>query len=350
MSRYIVFGDSSFTYDGSTPELEPLGGSHSALVYLARSLARLGNKVRVYNRCERPDTYDGVEYLHWHDLIAHGHNENPDFFISLRDPNIGQYFWKGGGVKILLCQDYIDQPIVHSINGDTNHIVFVSGWQMDEFCHYLHWPRSRGWVAPNGIVSDYFNVDDHFFRDGKKIAYTPTPFRGLEHLLKLFPRIREMVPEAELHLYGGMATYQEDGHRFDKLYRTTIEGVHYHGAIGQRKLAEELEKCRVWAYPNVWLETCCTAAYEAMAAGCVAVASDRGGLSETISWRGELIPGIPGNKEHDDLFVEKCAYYLQDDVQWGLKARQSWAWTLNNRPWFPTMAQHWENLFDLMEG
>jgi hypothetical protein len=42
-------------YDGSTPSKRALGGSESAVVFIARELAKIGIQVDVYNRCEEMD-------------------------------------------------------------------------------------------------------------------------------------------------------------------------------------------------------------------------------------------------------------------------------------------------------
>jgi glycosyltransferase involved in cell wall biosynthesis len=171
------------------------------------------------------------------------------------------------------------------------------------------------------------------------------------HLSYLFPRIKEQVPEAELHIYGGMGVYQDHQSGYDRTYEafTGMAGVTVHGCLGQRELASEMQKARVLAYPNTFPETCCTTAYEAMAAGLVVVTSDRAGLTETVGCRGVLIEGEPGTEAYSEAFIEACVHYLEEDNQWGLMARRAWAWAHNNRTW-DVLAQTWIDNLELIQA
>jgi glycosyltransferase involved in cell wall biosynthesis len=221
---------------------------------------------------------------------------------------------------------------------------------MEGFCEKTTWPVSRAWVVPNGIVPEYYRTDDHVFREGKRLIYTSTPFRGLMHLSYLFPEIQRRVPDAELHICGGMAVYQDHNSEYDRTYEafTGMDGVTLHGSLGQRALATEMEKCRVLAYPNTFPETCCTTAYEAMAAGLVIVTSDRAGLTDTVGSNGVLIEGEPGTEQYTTAFVDACVHYLEEDNQWGLEARKAWAWAHNNRTW-DVLAQTWIDNLELIQ-
>ena len=57
----IAFLDSiGWDYDVSTPYERPLGGSQSALAYLAGELARRGSRVTLYSGTSRPGEVMGV--------------------------------------------------------------------------------------------------------------------------------------------------------------------------------------------------------------------------------------------------------------------------------------------------
>jgi glycosyltransferase involved in cell wall biosynthesis len=213
-------------------------------------------------------------------------------------------------------------------------IFFVGNWQLEGFCEKLGWSRDRAWVVPNGVVPEYYNTEDHFFR-GKRMFYSSTPFRGLKHLINIYPKIKERVRGAELHIYGGMGVYQDHNSDYDKVYREfeDMDGVVVHGPLGQRDLATEMQKSRILAYPNTFPETCCTTALEAMAAGNLVITSWRAGLIDTAGYNGILIPGEPGTPEYDNNFVEECVHYLENDAAWGLYARKAWSHTLNNCSW-----------------
>lgn len=343
----IVFACAGMTYDGDTPENEPLGGSESALVYLAKELVRFGANVTIYNRCANPGWYDGVLYQRWEQLFIEEH-QPADFFIAIRSPQILSV-WRGSGVRMLWCQDWYDQPVLCGVNEEyVDEIVFVGEWQRDGFINKLGWPLERSWTLPNGICPEYYNTEDHLFRP-KDIFYSSTPFRGVKHLVSIYPKIRERVKECNLHIFGGMGVYQDWNSEYDRIYKSfeSMDGVHIHGPLGQRELAKRMEQCRILAYPNTFPETCCTTAIEAMAAGNLVITSHRAGLVETVGPRGVLIEGEPGTPEYDEAFIDECVFYLENETQWGYRARLAWEWAINGRSW-QHLADHWINTLDLI--
>ena len=102
------------------------------------------------------------------------------------------------------------------------------------------------------------------------LAYTSTPFRGLDVLLNCFPEVRRDRPACELDVYSSLGVYniatRDDD--FQALYDRcgAAEGVSYHGSLAQPELARRLRQVTIWAYPSTFEETSCIAALEAMAA------------------------------------------------------------------------------------
>jgi hypothetical protein len=58
----FVFATLGLKFTGDSVEKKSLGGSESALVYLARSLAKRGHDVTVYCNCDEVGEYHGVDY------------------------------------------------------------------------------------------------------------------------------------------------------------------------------------------------------------------------------------------------------------------------------------------------
>jgi hypothetical protein len=61
----IAFFTKGTAFTGDTLSEKGLGGGESTLAYIARVLAKLGNKVTVFNNCDIPGQYSGVEYKHF---------------------------------------------------------------------------------------------------------------------------------------------------------------------------------------------------------------------------------------------------------------------------------------------
>jgi glycosyltransferase involved in cell wall biosynthesis len=158
---------------------------------------------------------------------------------------------------VLWTQHAHDQPAVQPLRDPRERraydaIAFVSDWQRNEFIAAFDLDPRRTMVLRNAISPAFENL----FTAEKSIlsrkttppvlAYTSTPYRGLDLLLDAFPRIREQVPGVTLKVFSSMKVYAigagEDDARYGSLYRRCreTEGVEYVGSLPQPQLAEEL--------------------------------------------------------------------------------------------------------------
>jgi glycosyltransferase involved in cell wall biosynthesis len=330
--------DANLVFNGRTPDLHPLGGSQSSLVYLARALVELGHKVTVYNKTlGTPMAYDGVEYKWFGELQNLEQSHSVDAFIANRDIRILPHY-KGSGVRIMRMQDDGDQPILQNfalvrLRMQIDHLFCVSEWQKKRLCRTLRWPLDRATVHPNGFWEPHFTT---LFPEpvGNRLAYASTPARGLYQLLDIFPHIRKQVPDAELHVFSDMKLYQlheDDEAEYDYIYAKLDQpGVVHRGSVGNKELAKGLSECKILSYSNTFQETSCIAAMEAQAAGCVVVTSAIGALPETVGPHGFFIPGYPGNEEYNTKFIDKCVALLKYEEGWRSIAIKAKAWIARN--------------------
>ena len=65
MKKTISLVTGGLKFNGSSLEHTSLGGSESAMIYMAKELYKLGNEVTVYCDCDKPGIYDGVDYRHF---------------------------------------------------------------------------------------------------------------------------------------------------------------------------------------------------------------------------------------------------------------------------------------------
>jgi glycosyltransferase involved in cell wall biosynthesis len=123
-----------------------------------------------------------------------------------------------------------------------------------------------------------------------RMCYVSSPDRGLMYLLKHWKEVKEAVPDAELHIYYGFEIYDYI-HRnnpakiaFKKKIMALMdqEGITYHGRVGHKELAEEINKCGIWAYPTDFTEISCISAMKAQAVGAVPVVTNFAALQETV--------------------------------------------------------------------
>jgi len=328
----IAFVDPiDFDYVVDTPDRKPLGGSQSALCYLSRALADRGHEVCTWTDTTTPGVYRGVRCQSLQSLPLAARSVEADAWVILNSPSLARWLRAqvAGRSKIVLwTQHTADQPAMreladHAVRDAHDAYAFVSDWQRAQYLAAFGLPGQRAVVRRNAIAPVFehlFSADERILAAKRRppiIAYTSTPFRGLNLLLELFPRIRSQVPDVRLRVYSSMRVYQvrdaEDERQFGWLYAAcrTMPNVEYAGSLSQPELAADLRWVGALAYPNIFPETSCIAVMEAMAAGCVVVTSDLGALAETTAGFGRLIPMRSGAAGYGPKFVDALVDALQ---------------------------------------
>ncbi|MDR3517551.1 MAG: glycosyltransferase family 4 protein [Azospirillaceae bacterium] len=310
-------------YDPGTPRRQPLGGSQSALCHLAVALADLGHRVRLRNNVSSARTVQGVECrplavpgmsaLHDTDVLVVLNELPAPLLAGLRQA-------AGDRIRIVLwTQHGCDQPAAQPLRDpryrdQLDALVLISGWQAETYINVLGLRPGIIRVHRNAPGPDY---RQRWLERGGRIAtkswppvlaYTSTPYRGLDLLLACFPAIRAAIPGTRLAVYSSMATYFDAtaNDPFAELYAQcrSMPGVDYHGAIAQAELADAMQDVSCLAYPNLFAETSCVAAMEAMAAGCLVVTSAFGALPETTAGFAVLVPPCADRADHQAAFTQ----------------------------------------------
>lgn len=315
-------------FDGATLQHRPLGGTETAVIRLAEALDRLGHKVFVFTQIESPQLTKPLylPYRALHDLgevdVVIAVRELRPLFSGLKSK--ARYFWTGDSYDQLQHLGLGDRRVIRSLTA----LLAVSNWQADRLCAISGFPRDKSYILKNGFASELFSSGQAApaqQRTPNKLVYTSTPYRGLAHLIPIFPKIRAEVPEAELHVFSSMKVYEATGatnshadRQFEPTFRKLeqLPGVTLHGSVKQAALAQQLSSSSLFVYPNTFEETSCIAAIEAMAAGLPVITSRRGALPETVSDAGIFIEGDPRSEEYRKLFVSAAVNVLKDPRAW----------------------------------
>jgi glycosyltransferase involved in cell wall biosynthesis len=325
MSLKLAFLDNTRgDYTPLTPETAPLGGTESALCYLALALVRAGAAVTIVNGTTTPGMVGGVrcvshqamssEALRGFDAVVVSggcDTASAQLLRSLLDAGQRLVFW---------TQHAVDQPAVANLSDPAmrrlwDGFAFVSRWQRDEYVRRFGIARRRSRILRNAAAPCFgglFPSGGPAIRDAKPwppvLAYTSTPFRGLDVLLDAMPRIRATIPGTRLQVYSSLEVYRVPLARdpyaalYDRCRRT--DGVDYVGGLPQPALAGALRRVTCLAYPNRFAETSCIAVIEAMAAGCLVVTSQLGALPETTAGFARLLPVPADPGEHAIRFAD----------------------------------------------
>lgn len=354
-------------YDVGTVDTQPLGGSQSAVSYLAKALARRGHQVVLITQAQRSGMVGGIACLAADHLTAPGALARLALDALVAMPGAG---WGtrlrpllAPRTRLLLWTGHAhDQPAVQGLHEPAERqaydaVVLVSQWQARCFQEAFGLAAERTVVLRNAVAPAF----EGMFADGAAIsaakaeppvlAYTTTPFRGLEVLLRVFPTIRQRMPGVRLRVISSMRVYRTPstdderayGHLYDLARR--MEGVEYVGSLPQPTLAAALRAVMLLAYPSTFAETSCITAMEALAAGCHVVTSDLGALAETTAGFAELVTATPRYDEAG--FVERVVRRLEGRRSEEARRRRAAQVALANREYtWANRARQWEEFLD----
>lgn len=277
-----------------------MGGSQSALCFLAKALTLRGHQVTIVNGRKDPIIIEEISHLGLQNLPA-SLFQLPDSAFVFLNPQASHarpilQFLSDCNVVVQWQQHAFDQPAVAeltdpSFQNDWDAFVFVSEWQRQTFKSQFGIEEKRSHVIRNAIGNPFEKIFSNldYLRAMKRasccLAYTSTPFRGLALLVDWFAELRKDFPSITLDVFSSMTVYfqtseyPEDETLYDRCRNSP--GIRYVGSLGQYELARRLSRSSILAYPNVFHETSCIAAYEALAAGLGVVTTNLGALPET---------------------------------------------------------------------
>lgn len=360
------YADTKTPFDTSTPYHQPLGGSESALCYLASELSTLGHNITLYNNFPRPRTLNNITHLPIRDLAKHVTDHH--FLTFLNKPSAAtpyQRFRKH--TKFLLwTQHQTNQPATTPLAQASNQdlfsaFIFVSHWQQEQYVSHYNISRDKCHILRNAaspFFANLFDTSDNILSpklSPPTFAYTSVPNRGLANLLDLFPSIHAQYPQVKLKVFSSMQVYQDSpkkdqqthGDLYDRCRNTP--GIDYIGSLPQSALAKQLKSILCLIYPNTIPETSCINLIEAMAAGCQVITTQTSALPETTAGFGTLI--IPSrNQQTTNRRFIKATCSLLDQVKSG--NHNPLADHLKNQVQFSNLcnlwihrAKQWEQLF-----
>ena len=151
-------------------------------------------------------------------------------------------------------------------------------------------------------------------KDKIKLIYHPTPWRGLSILLGAMQLIQS--DNIELDVYSSTKVYgtdfeKENDDQYKELYDQAkkLPNVNYIGYKSNEYILDNLHKYDAFVYPNIWEETFCISALEALACGLYVATTDNGALYETCS---EFPAYVPYDPKYENLAAQFAA--VIDDI------------------------------------
>lgn len=317
-----------------------VGGGEAGALQTAFQLAALGHDV-TYLSVAKPGSYKGVTFAPLSDfrqVYLLGLPWDAILMWSACTPARGL----SGQEAVLLVQQLNDLAFPWGWWDAVDVLVSPSQTHAKAMAHYIpEGVKMAQHAVGNGVDLSLFpwppRLQPH--ERPMQVGWWSSPDRGLHHLLRAWPLIRERVPTAKLKVFYQVRKYIENssqwggrskllGHLLDKLLMQTEPiGVELVDQVPRRVLARHQAETRVQAYccdPEGFTEGFATSILESLSAGCLPV-------TRRVDALPELWDGVVHWVERDTLdplFIPELA----DKVVYGLT---TWA----ENPVGPTLAE-----------
>lgn len=307
-------------YDPTTLQKYGLGGSESAVIYMADELHKRGFDVTVFNNCidsrAKPGIYDGVEYV---DLSAlhKPNNYTCDIMVVSRTivPYLPQQYWQVFNYPVSVFQqlkntakhkvlwlhdtfcsgDHLVEELL--VNGHIDEIFTLSDFHTSYITNCDHGARRNFEVLKNKVfmtrngAKKYIPEVDINQKDKNLFIYNASITKGMIPLIeKIWPKVKKHIPKAKLKIIGGYYRFR-DGAEPDaqeKLFHEYVKrddlkrlGIEFTGVIPQSEIANYLAEASYMIFPGAFPETFGISSLESLLYNTPLITTRFGALEET---------------------------------------------------------------------
>lgn len=286
-------------YDGTTVHNQGLGGSESAVTFMAQELAQLGFDVTVFNNCNidqaRAGVYDSVTYRPLTDLA---HDYHFDVVVSSRtiipfvdvvdyarlQDNRAYPFQTydlynrivaKAKVRVLWMHDTFclgDNMIEElAVSDRITDIFTLSDFHLSYVANCNHGRRRnfealkrKLFITRNGARC-YNTQVDITAKDRNLFVYNASVTKGMVPLVNdIWPRVKQAIPSAKLKVIGGYYRFSEssgpdaqeqDWRRMVADPQYAQMGIEFTGVIPQKQIGDILTEANFMIYPTAFPET-----------------------------------------------------------------------------------------------
>jgi len=125
-------------------------------------------------------------------------------------------------INVLWVHHFVNQKEIQNLGSKDyvdklDWIVFNSNWNFEKYVYQFKIPESKSVVIRNAIEKIDFKKKS---KDKMRLIYHTTPWRGLEHLLKIFKKLD--LENVELNVCSSTIIY---GKKFDSVLGKKYEGI-----------------------------------------------------------------------------------------------------------------------------
>lgn len=278
----VVFYTRGLEFDGGSVDRAGLGGSESALTYMAREFSSLGFDTHVFCNCRHPRVYDGVTYHHFEEKIP-----SCDYLFCYRFPEIIPLV--KARIKVLVLHDMpVLQKQIADVLWAVDKVFFLSEFQKKAWLEQFPSMSKIAYLTKNGFAKEIVDEVSDVVFDLNQVIWASRPERGLDILLgSIWPVLSKKFPDLQLVLadYGSW----EDPKLFEFYEKcdcliSQFSNVTCKGSLPKKEFYKLLKSSGCLVYPAVFPEVSCIVAIEAQAVGTPVVTTDKWALSETVDF------------------------------------------------------------------
>jgi kynurenine formamidase len=295
----IYTGFSDILWNYSFIQYNALGGSEKAVAYLSNCFP---NDYNIYiSGHVQNEKINNVEYIHLNEL-TNLINSKPfhtiivsryiSFYEMFKDCSFYQSFIWAHDILLLPYGCSINEnQILVKWNKYIKGCICLTEWHKNIFIGKYPELRDKIYIINNGInINSFSNLSFHI-KVKNKFIYSSRPDRGLNILLKLWPKILEKMPDATLSIatYGKFPSNPEE--IILKGIMDNNTSINYLGNLSYQNLYEEMNSAEYWLYPTHWPETSCITALEMLMSEVICLYYPVAGLSYTMDKYGIQITG-----------------------------------------------------------
>ena len=313
-------------YDGTTVFKQGLGGSESAVTFMALELARLDFDVTVFNNCDIDHAvagiHDGVTYRplsdltqdHQFDIVvssrtiipfvdpAHYHLLNDNRAYALQSYDLYNRIVANAKMRVLWMHDTfcLGDNLIEEL-ATSNRITDI--FTLSDFhlsyvtnCHHgrrrnFEVLKKKMFITRNGARC-YNTQVDIAAKDRNLFVYNASVTKGMIPLVNdIWPIVKQYIPAARLKVIGGYYRFssasepdaqEQDWRRMVADPKYTAMGIEFTGVIPQSEIGNILTQANFMIYPSAFPETFGISSLESLLYNTPVITCRFGALEEVV--------------------------------------------------------------------
>jgi hypothetical protein len=215
-----------------------LGGSETWIVETARNLKNY--QVVVFCKCEKPEVFENVGYNPiemFHNFIA---NNEVEYCIISRYTQYVPVALYGHAKNVgIIFHDTLSHEMIIPSHPKLKSIFGLTNWHSELIKNTFSQFKEIVYTQNYGI-SSRFKKNENKIKNS--FIYSSFPNRGLVVLLQMWPKIKKILPDAELHIYCDVdqewanTVAPEEMKLIKTLLKVNKNGINYHGWVSKKPL------------------------------------------------------------------------------------------------------------------